>query len=130
MLLIINLACNHPVFGPAPEVLSADAALAAGPLRCEAMGPMNSDLHLHADGKVDLDAGTAGQGSGTWSMDGDDLVVMGDIHDPHGGRYVDEEGDDTRPPPTPTEYRFEDARFELSEGAIVLVHDGEDTPCR
>jgi hypothetical protein len=98
-------------------------ALVAG-LRCDGLVPMASAV-FHADGSLDLDGGTAAQGRGTWSLEGDRLTLVGSVHDPHADRYPQ-----PAPAPIPTETVFEGSRLVRDGETSTLRYRGGEGSCR
>ena len=116
MILLTLLGCSRGT-----EVDLDPAALAG--LRCEGLVPLAAAV-FHADGSLDLDGGTAAQGHGTWSLQGDRLTLSGSVHDPHGDRYPQ-----PRPEQSTTETVFEGARLVQEGDRLRLRYDGGDAAC-
>ena len=117
LLLTLLLGCPRGT-----EVRLEDAA--ARGLRCEELVPLVTAV-FHADGCLVLDGGTARQGSGTWSVDGDRLTLVGSVHDPHADRYPE-----PGPARVPTETVYEGVRL-LDDGEnLTLYFKGGDAACR
>jgi hypothetical protein len=116
LLLSLLIGC------PGGTEVPLEDALAAG-LRCEGMVSMAAAV-FHPDGSLDLDGGTAGQGRGSWSLDGDRLTLLGSVHDPHADRH------DVGLAPTPAETVFREVRLLDDEGELTLRYDGGRASCR